>query len=254
MTIASDPPILGARTLSRIDLEELIPLLNHKALYRISWGAQKAKGSKWEEIQRDFDIKLKDMLADLRTEPWIHAQACYGHWLADSEGNRIRVHDPQHTGKIIAEFPLPRQAGNEGMCLADYLPPAISAEPAILSFQIVTVGKNASEYIQKLFGDGNYVEGYFAHGLAVQFAETTADFIHTKIRNELGLEKHQGRRYSWGYEPIPDLSQHKILFDLLPAREALGMELTSAFQLIPEQSTAAMVIHHPDARYIKMND
>lgn len=254
MTIATDTPILGARTLSHIDLEELIPLLNRKALFRISWGAQKAKGSKWEEIQRDFSRKLEEMLADHRTEQWINPKACYGHWLADSKGSSIRVHDPHQKGVIIAEFPLPRQKGDQGLCLADYLPPAISNEQAILSFQIVTVGKNASEYIQKLFGDGNYVEGYFAHGLAVQFAEATAEFIHTKIRNELGLARNQGRRYSWGYEPIPDLSQHKILFDLLPAREALGMEITSAFQLIPEQSTAAMVIHHPNARYFKMHD
>ncbi|HAF61388.1 MAG TPA: hypothetical protein DCK95_03570 [Anaerolineaceae bacterium] len=254
MTSAINSPTLGARILTYIDLEELIPLLNRKALYRISWGAQKAKGSKWEDIQRDFDRRLKEMLDALQEEPWINPKAGYGHWLADSQGNSIRIHDPQQPGKILAEFPLPRQAGRQGMCLADYLPPAANAETAVLSFQIVTVGKRASEHINALFHEGNYVEGYFAHGLAVQFAETTAEYIHQKIRNELGLRKNQGRRYSWGYEPIPDLSQHETLFNLLPAREELGMELTSAFQLIPEQSTAAMVIHHEKARYFNMHD
>ncbi len=254
MTTTSGSPALGAKTLPHIDLEELIPLLNRKALFRISWGAQKAKGSKWEEIQRDFSRKLEEMLADLRTEQWINPKACYGHWMADSKGSSIRVHDPHQKGVIIAEFPLPRQKGDQGLCLADFLPPALNHEQAVLSFQIVTVGKHASEYIQALFRDNNYVEGYFAHGLAVQFAETTAEYIHTKIRNELGLAKNQGRRYSWGYEPIPDLSQHETLFELLSAREELGMELTSAFQLIPEQSTAAMVIHHPEARYFKLHD
>jgi 5-methyltetrahydrofolate--homocysteine methyltransferase len=254
MNSLNPEPILGARIISHIELEELIPFLNRKALYRISWGAQRAQGAQWEKIQKEYEAKLESMLQELQTNPWITPRAGYGHWQANSEQDTILLYDPHQPERIVARFSLPRQAEGERLCLADYLPARSNGETALLSLQVVTMGKKASERANALFADGDYAEGYFAHGLAVQFAEAAAEYTHALIRKELNLKKNQGRRYSWGYEPIPDLAQHQILFDLIPARTELDMQLSSAFQLIPEQSTAAMVIHHEDARYFRIKE
>jgi 5-methyltetrahydrofolate--homocysteine methyltransferase len=246
-------PILGARIIEHIEIGALLPFLNRKALYRISWGAQKARGEKWEKIQKEYDQRLESMLQALQTSAWLAPAAGFGHWQANSEGNTILLYDPLHSEKVIARFSLPRQSQEEQLCLADYLPARSGGTKSILSLQVVTMGRKASETANACFASGNYAEGYFTHGLAVQFAEAAAEYVHALIRNELHLKSNEGRRYSWGYEPIPDLNQHRILFDLIPAREKLGMQLTSAGQLIPEQSTAAMLIHHPAARYFRID-
>jgi 5-methyltetrahydrofolate--homocysteine methyltransferase len=124
----------------------------------------------------------------------------------------------------------------------------------IVALQIVTVGNAASDRFDELQFMGNYSEAYFHHGLAVQTAEAAADFLHNYIRKELNLEKDQGKRYSWGYPAIPDLEDHEKVFNLLPAENELMMKLTPAFQLVPEQSTAAIILHHPDAKYYSIGE
>ena len=114
---------------------------------------------------------------------------------------------------------------------------------------MVTVGRAATERIDALHAAGQYSEAYFTHGLAVQTAEGIAEWMHARLRAEWGIPKNQGLRYSWGYPAIPDIADHRKVFDLLPAEEWLGMALTSAGQMVPEQSTAAIIIHHPEARY-----
>jgi 5-methyltetrahydrofolate--homocysteine methyltransferase len=122
----------------------------------------------------------------------------------------------------------------------------------VAGFQVVTVGDKATEMVEALQADGNYSEAYYVHGLAVQTAEAAAEYLHRHIRRELKLEADQGKRYSWGYPAIPDLQDHRKVFDLLPAEEELAMGLTSAYQLLPEQSTAAIIVHHPKARYFSI--
>jgi 5-methyltetrahydrofolate--homocysteine methyltransferase len=124
----------------------------------------------------------------------------------------------------------------------------------VVALQIVTVGQAASERFDKLQAAGDYSEAYFTHGLAVQTAEATAEYLHRHIRRELGLAKGQGKRYSWGYPAIPDLDDHAKVFELLPAEKELGMTLTSAYQLVPEQSTAAIIVHHPKASYYSVGE
>ena len=140
------------------------------------------------------------------------------------------------------------------MCLADYFAPQDSDVMDMVALQIVTVGNIASERFDHLQSMGNYSEAYFHHGLAVQTAEAAADFLHNHIRRELNLEKEQGKRYSWGYPAIPDLEDHEKVFNLLPAENELMMKLTPAFQLVPEQSTAAIILHHPDAKYYSVGE
>ena len=122
----------------------------------------------------------------------------------------------------------------------------------MVALQVVTVGGEATTRFDRLQAAGNYAEAYFLHGLAVQTAEATAEYLHRHILRELGLPENQGKRYSWGYPAIPELEDHRKVFDLLPAKQELGMSLTSAFQLVPEQSTAAIIVHHPQARYFSV--
>jgi 5-methyltetrahydrofolate--homocysteine methyltransferase len=123
-----------------------------------------------------------------------------------------------------------------------------------VSFQVVTVGQEASERFDKLQKADDYSEAYFTHGLAVQTAEAAAEYLHRHIRRELGLKKSQGKRYSWGYPAIPDLDDHTKVWELLPVEEAIGISLTESSQLVPEQSTAAIILHHPKAKYYSVGE
>jgi hypothetical protein len=149
----------------------------------------------------------------------------------------------------LARFHFPRQPNDEHLCLADYFAPVESGKMDVVVFQVVTVGQAATERFDKFQSEGNYSEGYFTHGLAVQTAEATAEYLHRHVRRELGIPEGQGKRYSWGYPAIPELEDHHKVFDLLPVEKELGMQLSPAYQLIPEQSTAAIIVHHPQAKY-----
>ena len=151
--------------------------------------------------------------------------------------------------EIAARFTFPRQPAGERLCLADYFAPVESGQMDMVALQVVTVGQEATERFDRLQAAGDYSEAYYLHGLAVQTAEATAEYLHRHIRRELGLPEGQGKRYSWGYPAIPDLDDHRLVFDLLPAESELGMSLTAACQLVPEQSTAAIILHHPQAKY-----
>jgi 5-methyltetrahydrofolate--homocysteine methyltransferase len=124
----------------------------------------------------------------------------------------------------------------------------------LVALQVVTVGQEASERFEELQGKNDYTEAYFTHGLAVQTAEATAEYLHRHIKRELGLAINRGKRYSWGYPAIPELGDHAKVFALLPAEKELGMQLTEAYQLIPEQSTAAIIVHHPEAKYYSVGE
>lgn len=171
----------------------------------------------------------------------------YGYWPCQAAGDALLVYAPA-TRTEIARFTFPRQVDKERLCLADYFAPARSGLVDVVALQVVTVGREATAYCEALHAAGDYSGAYFAHGLAVQTAEATAEWLHRRIRQELDLGD-RGRRYSWGYGFCPDLTDHIQVFKLLPAEAALHMSLTAASQLVPEQSTAALVVHHPEARY-----
>jgi 5-methyltetrahydrofolate--homocysteine methyltransferase len=125
----------------------------------------------------------------------------------------------------------------------------------VVAFQVVTVGHEATEKFEKLQTANDYSEGYFTHGLAVQAAEATATYLHSHVRREMGIAENRGKRYSWGYPAIPELEDHEKVFKLLPAAEKeLGISLSPAYQLIPEQSTAAIIVHHPQAKYYSVGE
>jgi 5-methyltetrahydrofolate--homocysteine methyltransferase len=162
------------------------------------------------------------------------------------------LYDPQDHETEVIRFSFPRQEKHDYLCLADYFAAVESGAMDVVALQVVTVGHAATERFENLQACGDYSEAYYTHGLAVQTAEATAEYVHRHIRRELSIPPEQGKRYSWGYPAVPELDDHRKVFDLLPAEDELGMSLTSAWQLVPEQSTAAIVVHHPQARYFSV--
>ncbi len=189
---------------------------------------------------------------------WLQPQGVYGYWPCQAVGNELVIYDPQTITKTspkkFARFSFPRQPEGDRLCLADYFNLADSDRIDVVALQVVTVGLQATHQFDRLQNAGDYTEAYFTHGLAVQTAEAAADYLHKHILRELGLPENQGKRYSWGYPAIPDLADHQLVFDLLPVQSELGMSLTSAYQLVPEQSTAAIIVHHPQAKYFSVGE
>lgn len=246
-------PFRGPKVIS-LPMESLFIELNRNTLYRISWGVKNAKGEKWERYQREFGQKLEKMKADAFKKGWLQAFAAYGYFSCYSEGNDLIVLSPNSDEKPKeVRFSFPRQTGGKGLCLADYYRNKSDKEKDIAAFQIVTLGKATTDYVHSLYDQDDITSAFFTHGLAVQITETAAAYMHNHIRKELNLEERQGKRYSWGFPAIPDLSQHKQLFKLLPAQEELNIQLTSAFQFVPEYTTAALIVHHPQAQYYQIN-
>ncbi len=244
----------GPKVVHSMPLELIFQHLNVNELYRLSWGAKNTHGTEWEKLKREFDARLEKMKHAALKEGWLEPQAVYGFFPCQSDGDYLIVYSPHPDGetaglKEISRFTFPRQPHDDHLCLADYFTPVSSGQMDVVAFQVVTVGQSATERFDQFQAEGKYSEGYFTHGLAVQTAEATAEYLHQHIRRELGIAEGQGKRYSWGYPAVPELEDHRKVFDLLPAEKELGMTLTEAYQLIPEQSTAAIIVHHPQAKY-----
>jgi 5-methyltetrahydrofolate--homocysteine methyltransferase len=245
-----EPPFWGVKVLD-VPVDEVVACIDLNTLYRMQWGAKNLKGEEWERVLReDFEPRLKRYTLEARTQGWLRPRAVYGYFPAGRDGDAVVVFDPADRRTEIGRFEFPRQEDREGLCLADYFRPLEDGRPAdVVALQVVTSGDRAEEFVARRNRSGDYSEGYFLHGFSVQTAEGTAEFVNRRIRGELGLDGHRGLRYSWGYPACPELEQHEVLFGILPAERSIGVKLTSAWQLDPEQSTAAIVVHHPAAKY-----
>ncbi len=251
------PARLGPRLVREMPLEFVFEHLAKNELFRLSWGAKNTHGEEWEKLKAEYEARLARMQKQAIREGWLKPQAVYGIFPCQSEGNDLVIYQPdQPEARIpLMRFTFPRQPYDERLCLADYFAPIDSAELDVVAFQVVTVGQAASERFDQIQSENEYTEAYFTHGLAVQTAEATADYLHCHILRELGLPEDRGKRYSWGYPAIPELEDHRKVFELLPeAANTLGMSLTSSCQLVPEQSTAAIIVHHPQAKYYTLGE
>jgi len=248
-------PFFGARVVRDIPLDEVFELLDLDELFRLQWGGRGSGEQYQRNVRDEFRPTLERLTAEAKRDGWLAPQAVYGYFPVQSDGNDLVVYDPaayQSDGaslREIARFHFPRQEGRDRLCLADYFRSTQSSDVDVVALQVVTVGDAAAHRFDALQSAGEYTEAFYSHGLAVESAEAVAEWMHRRIRRELGLPGGQGKRYSWGYGACPDLDDHAAVFKLLPAEEALGMTLTTAFQLVPEQSTAAMIVHHPEAKY-----
>ncbi len=247
------PPFWGTRVIRDIPLDEVFDLLDLDELYRLQWGARGSGDQYKTTVKNEFEPTLERLRQDAKKNGWIKPEVVYGYFPAQSQGNDVIIYDPaaysSDGGSLreIARFHFPRMVGRERLCLADYVRSVESGEVDVVPLQVVTVGDEATKRFEKLQAANEYTEAFYSHGLSVETAEAVAEWAHRRIKNELGVDS--GKRYSWGYGACPDLDDHATVFKLLPAREALGMDLTEAFQLMPEQSTAAVIIHHPEAKY-----
>jgi len=247
-------PFYGTRTLTDIPLDEVFALLDLDELYRLQWGGRGSGPEFDATVKNEFEPTLARLKEDAKKNGWLKPRAVYGYFPVQTSGNDLVIYDPDAyaadgTTREISRFHFPRQDGRERLCIADYFRSTASTDVDIVAFQIVTVSDAATERFQTLQTAGEYTEAFYVHGLAVETAEAVAEWMHRKTRHDMGVPAGQGKRYSWGYGACPDLEDHAQLFKILPAERELGMELTSAFQLIPEQSTAAIIVHHPQAKY-----
>ncbi len=245
------PPFWGAVTLDDLNVAELWPCFDLKSLYRLSWGASNTKGEAFEALMREeFEPRLHRYQTQAARGDLLLPKVAYGYYPAAGIGNDVVLYDPQERTREIGRFPFTRQIGGEHLCLADYLREPQEGLPIdVVALQVVTIGTEAAKRTEALQAAADYSESYFLHGFTVQSAEALAEWTHRRIRTELRLGAERGKRYSWGYGACPDLSQHEIAFRVLDAQARIGVELTEAFQIVPEQSTAAIVMHHPRASY-----
>jgi len=256
-------PFLGYRIVKNIRLEQVYPWINPLALFKGQWQFKKGRMSQ-EEYDQVLHEKTEPLFETLKAkcirEKILEPRAVYGFWPCYSEGDDLVILDEEGKKEIL-RFSFPRQPADRFLCISDFFRPKESGERDIVGFQLVTVGLRATEEAQKLFKANRYTDYLYLHGLSVETAEALAEYVHRLIRRDLGMEGqdsskaedifkqgYQGSRYSFGYPACPHLEDQVKLFKLLPA-EKIGVTLTEEFQLVPEQSTSAIVIHHPRAKY-----
>jgi 5-methyltetrahydrofolate--homocysteine methyltransferase len=221
-------------------------------LFRLQWGAKNAKGETYRRlIEDEFMPNLRRFQREAADQGWLQPAVVYGYFPVQSAGQELIVYDPADLQRELVRFFFPRQPERERLCIADYFASVESGRMDVAAFQIVTMGQAATEYTDRLQAQGDYTRSYLIHGLGVTAAEGLAEWTNRIIRKGLGIDEPRGKRYSWGYPACPDLEEHAKLFKILPAEE-VGISLTSAFQLVPEQSTAAIVVHHPQATWFSI--
>ncbi|HET9327427.1 MAG TPA: methionine synthase, partial [Candidatus Eisenbacteria bacterium] len=243
------PPYWGARRTApeAVSWEGMFEGMDLKTLYRLHWGAR-GTGAEFERlIREDFEPRRLQLQREAKEQGWIEPQAVYGFFPCQSEGQDLVVYDPASfspgslmpRGKIeeVVRFHFPRQTEREGLCLSDYFQPVESSKFDVVAFQVVTVGSKVDTLGEELNAAGEYSKALFVHGLGVAAAEGLAEWHHRKLRGELGIPADRGLRYSFGYSACPDLADQAKLFKLLDPEKAIGVTLTSAYQLVPEAST-----------------
>jgi 5-methyltetrahydrofolate--homocysteine methyltransferase len=243
-----EPPFWGVREVE-VDLDEVFPLLDTHVLFKLHWGGKGVKGEEWERLLRDdFRPRLERMW---REQDYLHPRAVYGYFPVNSDGDDLVFFDPEDPSREVERLTFPRQPAHDRLCLSDYWRPLESGERDVCVLQAVTVGPEVTQRCEQLEREGEFAEQLFVHGLGVQSAEGIAEWLHERVRTELGMVADQGRRYSWGYPACPEQEQHVPVFKLLNA-ESIGLKLSHGYAVEPEQSTVAIVAHHPQATYFGM--
>ena len=251
VAVVPAPPFWGVKVARGMRLDDLTPHLDLNTLWRLAWGIKNLKGAEYERVvNQEFLPRLKRMQTEAVRNGWLEPQAVYGYFPCQAAGEELVVYDPADHKRELTRFVFPRQPGREHLCLTDYFHAVQSGTLDIVGLQIVTMGHVAAQRVEQLQHAHDYSESFFWHGLSTTYAEALAEYINTLMSHGLGLT-HQAKRYSWGYPACPDVEEHVKLFNVLPA-ENIGVQLTAGFQLDPEQSTAAIVVHHPEAKYFSI--
>ena len=265
------PPFWGARVLELVPVKTVAPYLNERMLYQFQWGFRK-EGRSLDEYKKWARGELRPILSRVMDqairEKILEPQASYGYWPCAAQGNTVVLFDPASgpggSGREVARFDFPRQNKKDGLCIADFFRDIDSPERDVIGLQVVTMGRRASEVAREWFAADRYQDYLYLHGLSVEMAEAFAEYVHKRIRGELGFaaeeardqdemlaQGYRGSRYSFGYPACPNLADQAQLLPLLRAEE-IGITLSEEDQLDPEQSTSAIVVHHPQAKYFSV--
>jgi len=261
------PPFFGSRIVKGIPLASYLGALDERALFVGQWGLQGKRDEYEEMVENEGRPRLRSLLNDVQSNGWLNAAVVYGYFPCYSDGNDLIIlhHEGPEKGKERTRFSFPRQTRDRRLCLSDFFRSKASGEIDTVAFHVVTMGQSVSDATSKLFAANEYREYLELHGLSVQLTEALAEHWHGRIREELGFSKedatdiaaildqgYRGSRYSFGYPACPDLEQQRQLCELLEP-ERIGVELSEEFQLHPEQSTSAIIVHHPEAKYFNAN-
>ena len=257
-------PFLGSRLVESVPLDEVFAYVNRTALFRGQWGLKRGSMSPedYEKHLAEHAVPVFDRLKQqCRDEPVLKPQVVYGWWPANSDGDDLVIFDAEDPDREVARFSFPRQSARQRRCLSDYFRPLASGERDVVGMQCVTMGEEVSRRAKTLFEADRYADYLYLHGFGVECAEALAELWHKRMRAELGIgheddpsiprlfsQNYRGCRYSFGYPACPDMSDQETLFRLLQP-ERIGCRLTENWQIDPEQSTSALVMHHPDAVY-----
>lgn len=277
------PPFWGSRLVENIPIDKIFEYINEVALIRGQWGVKRGNRSA-EEYRRELEEIIRPKLEELKLaakrERLLEPKVIYGYFPCKGDGETLTVYRPEgmEGDALYGEWPspdetsfvpwqqfhFPRQPKGRRLCIADFFRSEDEAGFDVVPFQIVTVGAKATEHTAKLFAEHNYSDYLFFHGLSVESAEALAEYWHKSIRIELGIagqdaadvrklfsQGYRGSRYSFGYPACPNLEDQRQLFELLRP-ERIGVHLTEEFMLEPEQSTSAVVVHHPEAKYFNV--
>jgi 5-methyltetrahydrofolate--homocysteine methyltransferase len=255
------PPFLGSRVARGIPIDEITPYLNQTALFRNQWGFR-PEGDEDDAAFKDrVAATFREQLAIAVAEDLLIPQVVWGHFAANADGNDVVLFTDETRGEELSRFRFPRQQVEPWLCIADFFAPRGSGRADYASFMLVTMGERVSKRCRELFEADEYQSYLFLHGLGVEMAEALAELWHRRIREELGIadedgpsiaglfrQQYRGGRYSWGYPACPDLSDNAKVAELLGASR-IGVEVSEGFQLHPEQTTDAIICHHPQAKY-----
>ncbi len=262
-----EAPFWGSRIVEGLKLDEIYPFINTTALFRGQWQFKKGSMSP-EEYEQFLEDKVHPVFerlkAELRDNDVLHPKLVYGYWPVQSEGDDLVVFDSDDHDKEIERFRFPRQDGKKNLCIADFFKSKDSGQKDVLALTCVTMGEEVSKLAKKLFDNNDFTEYLYTHGMGVESAEALAELWHKRIRAEMGIggddspkipdlfrQKYRGSRYSPGYPACPDMSDQEIIWRLLDP-ERIGCKLTENWQIDPEQSTSAFVVHHPEAKYFNV--
>jgi len=261
------PPFFGSRVVKGIQLSDYAGMLDERALFVGQWGLKGNRGEYENMVEAEGRPRLRSLLNEVQSSGWLNAAVVYGYFPCYSEGNDLVIlhHEGEQKGQERTRFSFPRQTRDRRLCISDFFASKESGKTDVVAFHVVTMGSTVSEAAAKLFAANNYREYLELHGLSVQLTESLAEHWHARIREELSVKSddssdlqgildqgYRGSRYSFGYPACPDLEQQIQLCELLdPGR--IGVELSEEFQLHPEQSTSAIIVHHPEAKYFNAN-
>jgi len=255
------PPFLGSRVVKGIALDEIAAYINETALFRNQWQFRPLKGEVDAEFKDRIRPQLREELGKAIEGGLLLPQLVYGYYPANGDGNDLVIwKDDTRTAEWM-RFSYPRERTSPWRCIADFFRPVESGEVDYAAFHIVTIGERVSEATAELFKEDRYTEYLLLHGLGVEMAEATAEYWHKRIRDEWGFGDEDGRltdmlvrqgyrggRYSWGYPACPDLEDNLKVAELLEA-DRIGVAVSEDFQYVPEQTTSALICHHPQAKY-----